>query len=252
MSASQSSSARSVPAAPGTPTLLYSTSSDPWSACTRSASDFSASRSRTSITSARALPPAPSIAPTTSLAAPSSTSTTITWAPSAANASAAARPMPEPPAVMSAVLFFSSMTKTPIYLRWSTVDVPAPRGRSGPRRARDARKRPLDVFDLEELGETVLPEFAADTAAAGTAPRCVGAHPGAAVDRHRARAQTFGHRHRLVQRAEDVGGGAVRRGVGDPHRIVHIGVRQGDRDRGEQFGLRDRRVDVDPGEDRRI
>ncbi len=84
------------------PALLCTTSMPPYSAA---AAANIASSERGSVTSVRtniAVPPASWIMPTVSLPPASSMSATTTDAPSAANASAVARPIPEPAPVTTA------------------------------------------------------------------------------------------------------------------------------------------------------
>ena len=87
-----------------TPALLWSTSTAPSSANTRSASASTEAGSRTSAVCTVAWPPAAWISPATPVALASSTSTTCTLAPRRASSSAVERPMPEPAPVTTATL----------------------------------------------------------------------------------------------------------------------------------------------------
>src|ERR1700733_13355284 len=102
---SQSSSVASITdPALFTPALLYNTSTRPYSLRICSKALVTCSRSATLATTGSAVPPEAAISPAVSLAASALRSTTATAAPSRANRTAAARPMPDPAPVTTAVL----------------------------------------------------------------------------------------------------------------------------------------------------
>src|SRR5580693_8150521 len=102
---SQSSSVASITdPALFTPALLYNTSTWRYSLRICSKALVTCSRSATLATTGSAEPPEAAISPAVSLAASALRSTTATAAPSRANRTAAARPMPDPAPVTTAVL----------------------------------------------------------------------------------------------------------------------------------------------------
>src|ERR1700729_715238 len=102
---SQSSSVASITdPALFTPALLYNTSTWRYSLRICSKALVTCSRSATLATMGSAVPPEAAISPAVSLAASALRSTTATAAPSRANRTAAARPMPDPAPVTTAVL----------------------------------------------------------------------------------------------------------------------------------------------------
>jgi hypothetical protein len=110
-SASDTSAAADIPSM--MPALFTSTSSPPKVSTAAATTCSTTAGSLRSPVTATAVPPAASISATTALAVSALTSATTTLAPSPANRSAAARPMPEPAPVTTTLLFSNPLPPMP-------------------------------------------------------------------------------------------------------------------------------------------
>ena len=192
--------------------LLTSTSIGPCAATAAATMPSTADLDATSATTATAVPPAAVIASTTSSARAGSTSFTATLAPSAANRSATARPMPWPAPVTSTLCpanrpLIEAPSSARIAgivaatrLRWCRADHRRPRPVPGdPRRCR-GQPRPCDRSHRLARGARLRP----DRAARAVAVRVLVGHAG----RGRAR------RGRAAGRAPGRGAAAAARAAG--------------------------------------
>src|ERR1700677_1340001 len=156
-------------------------------------------------------------------------------APCRARVTAWARPCARAAPVTKATLPLSIPTSAPV-MSWS-----AARWEWCPPSRRDGRRflpdRPLQMLDLEELAIAIVAHLAPHAAEPEAAPRALGPHEAAAVERDGPRPQPLGHLVRLDRRPVDRAVQAVRGVVRDRDGLFHGLVRQQHADRAEQLFL---------------
>src|SRR5947199_1294049 len=111
----------------------------------------------------------------------------------------------------------------------------------------------VDVLDIAVLIQRVRADLAPEPALLVAAERALRLDLMDVVDPHRARAQAPRDLLCLLEvGAPDCGRQAVDRVVGDPHRLLEVGVAQHAEHRPEDLLARDAHVVRDAGEDRRL
>src|SRR4051812_19206090 len=161
-----------------TPALLTSTVGPPSSAATRSTAALTCSASLTSAPTARAFPPAASIASTVLLAWPSSRSRTPTANPSAASRTAVAAPMPRAAPVTMAtrgVALPASLIKQDPFVRMPAVDgrLCPPRSHAAPDTLRAHHVDPVEALRRRRRHEPAPGRVDPDERHPGTALTCL-------------------------------------------------------------------------------